>query len=1058
MTHNVRRIGLYLALFLLLPGMALAQTATVTGNITDEEGEPLIGANVLIEELVIGGSTDLNGRYSFEVPTAQTQGQTVTLQAGYVGYSPVSRQITLDPGEQTQDFVLASDLFDLDEVVVTGVTEATPAKKLAFTVERLDAKLLEQVPASSAMGSLQGKVAGAQVLQTSGQPGDGFSVRLRGTTSLSGSSAPLYIVDGVILGANQVDFSALDIENMEIVKGAAASSLYGARAQNGVIQITTKRGSNVPLNQTRVTFRNELSVNSMDNLVLPSQSHSFLQNGAGEFIDADGNVVGYADAVLDEVRPGIQFQDNAYFGETFNALEQFFDPGTSYTNYISISQNSAKTNFHASFENLDEAGTVKFTNGYQRQSFNVNLDHRISEKLSVSSTMKYSRSETDRVSNNDAADPFFGLMFTSPLSNLEARDVDDVDGDGNTTELIIQPDPRSVEENPLYALENAETIDRRSRVLTNFRLRYQPLTWLTLDGTASYDRSDRDGREFYDRGYDAIGGNSSVRDGRIVSNTAVGEAFNADVTGSVRRTFGDLTARAQVKYQVELFDQDTEFTRGTGLGAAGIPDFSNIVADGTNVSSTTQTVRSEGYFLTAGIDFKDRYIADFLVRRDGSSLFGADERWHTYYRLSAAYRVSEEEWWPLADVMDEFKVRYSIGTAGARPSFSAQYETYSLSAGQISKNTLGNVNLTPELSTEQEFGLEFSLGGRVFIDAVYADTRVEDQLLQVPLPGYTGFNTQWRNAGVIESNTFELSIEAPVIEQRDLSLRVGGVFDRTRQEIVEYESNPTPTGPLSVFFYGAGEIIGAMYGNDWIREASQLPEGVNPAAFDVNDDGYLVPVGVGFTAEDGITEDLWGTLVDVDGDGAGDAAYRYGIPVRFVDENGETFTQIGDVLPDFNLGFNTTFTYKGLTVYGLVSAQIGGDIYNRTKQHSFREQQNVEFDQSGVSDALKKPTLYHDVLYDANVVNSHFVEDGDFIKLRELAVSYRFGRQDLQKIFGNALNSVSVSLVGRNLFTFTDYSGFDPEVGTGNDATLFRVDNFNYPTYRTFTGRLEIQF
>jgi len=404
--------------------------------------------------------------------------------------------------------------------------------------------------------------------------------------------------------------------------------------------------------------------------------------------------------------------------------------------------------------------------------------------------------------------------------------------------------------------------------------------------------------------------------------------------------------------------------------------------------------------------------------------------------------------------MEEFKRRYSIGTAGGRPRFEAQYETFSVSDGVLSKSTLGNAQLRPELSTEQEFGLEFSLGERLFIDVVYADARVEDQLLQVPLAGYFGFGSQWQNAGELESNTWEVSVEAPVIENRDMSLRLGAVFDRTRQEISRFDSNPYRTGPQSAFYYRNGEVLGAMYGALWISEAGQLPEDFDAAAFDMNDDGYLVPVGAGNTSEDGIAKELWGTQVDV----GGGNTLEYGIPIRFTDEEESQFVQIGDVLPDYNLGFNTTFTYKGLTVYGLVSAQIGGDVYNFTKQWSYRDNRASDQDQAGKAEGLKKPTKYYETLYDATGINSHFVEDGDFLKLRELSVSYNFNRQQLQKVFGNVLNSVRVSVLGRNLLTFSNYSGFDPEVGDGGDATLFRVDNFSYPTFRTFTGRLEITF
>ena len=247
-----------------------------------------------------------------------------------------------------------------------------------------------------------------------------------------------------------------------------------------------------------------------------------------------------------------------------------------------------------------------------------------------------------------------------------------------------------------------------------------------------------------------------------------------------------------------------------------------------------------------------------------------------------------------------------------------------------------------------------------------------------------------------------------------------------------------------------------MYGAQWVTEVSQLQEmGLDPSLFDTNDDGYLVPVGSGSTWRDGISQDLWGTTVSTE---AGDLAW--GVPFEFVNSEGENFFQIGNTIPDFNLNFNTSFSYKGLTAYTLLSYQHKGDVYNFTRQWSYRDGRAGDQDQSGRSDATKKPDVYYETLYSATNKNNHFVEDGTFLKVREISLGYTFDRAQLNNLLGgsNVLNRVSFTVTGRNLFTFTDYSGFDPEVGDGDDATLFRVDNFDYPPFRTVTGRLEFQF
>ncbi|MFT5517096.1 MAG: TonB-linked SusC/RagA family outer membrane protein [Rhodothermales bacterium] len=1059
----------------LAPTLAFGQAAVVTGTVTDGDGQPLIGANVVIDELVIGAATDLDGRYSFEVPAAQARGQQVTLRSRYVGFSPQLRIITLNSGTQTQDFVLILDRLRLDEVVVTGVSSATPAKKLAFTVDKLDASAIELAPASNAVASIQGKIAGAQVTQTSGQPGDGVSVRLRGTTSLTGTSEPMYIVDGVILTGGLADIDALDIESIEVVKGAAASSLYGSRAQNGVIQITTKRGGGLAFNQTRVTIRNEFGSNQLPGSFQANNAHDLKTNASGTFLNADGVANTCETCFTNGYGPGTvnddigatnptSFFDKAYSASSSNLtnnFEEFFTPNSTYTNYLSIAQNSARTNFHASFTNLQEGGILPGLEGYNRKSFRVNLDHRINQKLSFATSSYYAASERD-VPRSSGFNPFFGLMFTNPLANLSARD-----GNGN---LAVQADPLSVEENPLYVIENVGTQDQDSRILGNFRVRYEAADWLNVEANMSYDRQDDDFLRFADRGTESIDP-SNFNDGQILRTNSISEALNADLTVSLQKSFDKLTARGQFKYQGESTDFISQSITGNTITSEGIADFSNVNGE-KSISSSEQTVRSDGLYATGGIDYADKYIADVLIRRDGSSLFGSEERWQTYYRFSGAWRVSEESFYPFGDWMEEFKLRFSQGTAGGRPSFAAQFETFTLSNGQLSKGTLGNAFLKPEISTEQEFGMDMGIMNRVSASLVYGKAKVEDQLLVVPLPGYFGFGSQWQNAGTIESNTIEATLDVNVLSGRNTTLDIGFVFDRTRQEITEFNTNPYKTGPVSAFYYREGEQIGAMYGIHWLDDASQLstetgpdgeyvtgtgvPSGFQASGFAVNDDGLLVPVGIGNTYTDGVAKSLWGERVDVDGDGTGDMLF--GMPIKELNDEGQNFQQIGDALADYNLGLSTNLRYKGFNAYMLWNAQVGGQVYNFTKQWAYRDGRHSDQDQLGKSEGNKKPVQYYEALYDATAVNDWYFEDGTYLKLREVSLGYTVPRAQLQKWFGSSLHGLNVSLIGRNLLTFDDYSGWDPDVGDGGDATLFRVDNFDYPKYRTFTGRIEIQF
>lgn len=1040
----LKKLLFSVAFVLLGTSMGFAQTGSLSGTVTDANtGETLPGVNVYLVEAEMGSATNADGEYSIEnIPFG-----TYTLRVTYVGYKRQTNQVEINSSENTVDVSLESDVLGMEEVVVTGVGGETSREKTTFTVEQVGNEQLEKAPAVSAGASLTGKVAGVDVTQTSGLPGSGTSISLRGTGSIQGSNQPLYIVDGVILSADAVDIDPQDIKNIEVVKGAAAASLYGSRAQNGIINITTKRGESLGLGSTQVTVRNEYGINTLQNDVPVNQSHWFRTNSSGEWLNTSGNVTGFDNAANDEFAPGIAFADNQYPGETYDNLDRFFDPGNFYRNYISVAQNLDRTNFLASFSNTDEAGVVTGLKGYNRKSVRLNIDHDISSSLNFSASGNYVTSNRDDPSVGGMPNPFFGLLFQFPNQNLSA----DEDGDGLPD---VRPTQRIQEENPLYGIRSeAEEEFNRSRILGSFSARYQPVDWFSLEGNFSYDNLEYKNVDYLPLGFQSI--DAGTETGYYSRFNSTDQATNASLTASFIKNFGELST--QTRFRALIEDASYESTTATAetFITEGVKNLDATDPSSQSVDSYMQEIRSRGFFAITNLDFKDRYILDLMVRRDGSSLFGADERWHTYYRVSGAYRLSQEPWWFASDILNEFKLRYSLGTAGARPTFSAQYETFDVGVGSISKGTLGNPDLKPEFTTEQEFGIDIGILDRIFVQLTYAKSNVEDQLLNVPLPSYYGYSSQWQNAGKVETETYEATVDATIMQDQNINWSLGATFDMTDQVITEFNLPAYRDGPDSyqAFYLREGETFGAMYGTKWMTSYSQLPSGASRDAFDINDDGYLVYVGAGNTYEDGISENLWGTTGTVNGQ-----TYTWGMPIADRTEDGSTFQKIGSVVPDFNLGLNSTFSYKGFTTYMVWDAQIGGDIYNASRQWPYRDNLHGDIDQAGKSNANKKPIQYYAALYNTNAVNSHFVEDGTYLKLRELSLDYTFSSETLRSIFGesagNFLRELSIGVTGRNLLTFTGYSGYDPEVLSGG----YRIDNFSYPVYRTFTGKIEFKF
>ena len=1035
--------------FALSAAPAQAQsTGTVTGTVVDAaSGRTLESAQVYIPSLNMGGLSNQQGRFLIlNVPAGSHD-----LRVELIGYSGATESMTVTAGQTTTiEMRLAGTALRLQELVVTGVAGATPRIKLPFTVEKIDFTEMP-VPAASADGLLAGKVAGVKVVSSSGKPGDAAQMMFRGPTSITGSQSPLVIIDGVITDNTMADIDALDVESIEIVKGAAAASLYGSRASNGVIQIRTRRGSGLNIDQSRITVRNEYGQGALGGGIDLSVNHPYKMNASGDFVDGSGNIIDLqdpdsGDPTLDDGgTPDTAFQDNLYPGVLYDQINRFFKPGDNYTNYVAVEGRTGTTNYRASFSNAAEKGVVDGNDGFDRRTFRLNLDHQVRDNFDIALNTYYAKSHQDEMPGG----AFFDITFMGPQVDLTKRNANDqlcpkaAELGGC---LFINPDPRANEENPLYQIENLDLNDDRQRFMAAVDARWSPASWFDLEANYSVDRYDFHRLNIRPLNYvNSQGGPQQpiVRDkGDMTRQNNMNNDINASLTASFNRAFGDLTVRTKARYLLEDQHSESFSVTGQDFSVGNVPSFDNI-AGGTTATSSITDVISQGYFFITALDYQGKYIGDFLVRRDGSSLFGPKERWQTYFRAAAAWRIAQEDWWPV-DAINEFKLRYSIGTAGGRPRFASQYETYSVSAGVITPRTLGNAQLKPELSTEQEFGLEMVLWNKIAATFTYVDNKVEDQLLNVPLPGYAGFQSQWQNAGTLESNTFEASLETSIINRPDLSWSTRINFDRTTQEITYLNRPAYRDGPR---YIREGEALGTYYGDRWTKDCSTMAAGTDCSQYQTNDDGYLVYVGAGNSYQDGIAKGLWGTT--------GPNGEKWGRPIKDRDEDGNPFLFLGVGVPDYNLNWANTFRAGNLQATILLDGEFGTDKYNGTRQWALREWRGGEVDQNGKADGLKKPVAYYSDLYNVNQDNSHYVEDGTYIKIREVSLRYTLDQSMLSRIGGGmGLESAAISITGRNLLTFTDYLGYDPEVGgiVGGD------DAYQYPNFRTITAVLELIF
>jgi TonB-linked SusC/RagA family outer membrane protein len=1052
---------------LLLAGampVAAQNAAVITGRVVSERGDPLGGATVVVANTNWGAPTASNGTFTINVPAASARGQTVTLTARYLGYRPQSRTITLTSGTQEQNFTLAADPLRLDEMVVTGVSEATSTRKLAFSVGKVTEAQLQEVPGGSAVTALQGKVAGVKISGATGEPGVAPNIKLRGATSIGGRQDPLIMIDGIITRATLADIAGEDIERIEVVKGAAASSLYGSDAANGVIQIFTKRGSNLADGKLQVTARSEFGTSSNPTRLEVSEAHSWQVDATqpdGYKRTANGARIAETDGIA----------DNGYV--TVNDHQALLlEQNPFWSAYVSVGQRKGNTNFNASFQNTNNSGIISGLNGYQRQNYRLNLDQQLHPRVDASFSAFYANSTNGRAAEGPGS-PFFGITFVEPDTDILAQcTAEQVQGgtcsknvgnpDGSPYRAFI-PDRVSNATNPLYELHNRAITTDRTRFTGSARARGRALDWLTAETSFNYDQEAERGHDEIPFGFLTPTGQAT--DGFLAKYQNTGRTYNTNATLTAFNTWGKINNTTKVAYIYEDQTSDNLQSQAGTFIVKAVPEFAGTDPASVRSTSYEESIRNQNFFAVTTFDINDRYIIDGLIRRDGSSLFGPEERWQTYYRLSGAWRVNEDL---KIKGIDELRLRASYGTAGLRPEFEAQYETLTPSGGSFTKAILGNPNLRPAQSSELEVGGNLEFGnGKFTIEYTYAKKTTKDQILLVALPSVVGYAQQWQNTGTLDANTHEIALGAQLVNTRNVAWTLNIVGDRTRQQITEWNIPERLYGfgqmPFA-FYQGQGASLGEMRGQRAVKcgkygtpvttdcelyddpakkAASGAGQTYDPAKYVVNEEGFVVPVSTWRT----VNEKPINYVSCSETDAAGACTKTTDI------------ASIGDANPDFNMGIGTTFNYKRLAFSALVDWNQGGDLYNGTRQWPFFDNRDHVYDQRDKPVEERKPQQYYNYFYNGLNSQEYFIESGTYVKLKELSVNYTFIRDQLRKVGLSGLNEVRLGLIGRNLFTFTDYSGYDPEVSAlEGDPFQVRIDWFQYPQFRTFTGVIEIAF
>jgi TonB-linked SusC/RagA family outer membrane protein len=1043
------------------PRAQQVNSGSITGIVTRAgTTTPIDQAQVKIVGTSLGALTNAQGRYV--IPNVSPG--IYAVEAIRIGMAPKrAADVRVAAGAPTTvNLALSERALMLDAVVTSGLTDPVAGTKAPFSVAKLSAADIPVPSTGDVLAGLAGKVAGATI-RMGAQPGSDLSIQLRAPTSFRGNTQPMIIVDGVIqlqddpslqsrgIPGSDLDINPEDIASIEVVRGAAAAALYGQRAASGVIVIRTKRGDGTPQGTTSIQFTNEVGSTRMGDHIPLSESHRFLVDQNGRFIDLFGRPVvgrGY-------VNDPDQFIDNRWSVPTYDHEKQMFGSGMSMSNNLSISQSSLATNFNLQAGSSNESGILQSPKGgVDRYNIRVKLDHRVGDKISLGFTTYYNR-QFQRVGGDNALNTFSRMYDIAPDIDLRAKDP-------VTGAYIPFPDGLAAATfNPVFGELQRDSWNKRAGVQSSFDMTYRPLSFLSVSTLFGYQRSDRQAQvQFQAPG--ALNTNGSVSAGEYDISADFDESFNGEVRAQFLKAIGSWTARSSAAVLGTMINNngwevqsDTLFQPQRDLDFGRRYDANQVVRD--------QNTKS--YNLTFGADYKSKYVLDALYRKDGNSLQPPATRWNDNMRLSGAWLMAEEPWWGFESI-PSFKLRYSLGTAGNNPLFSDQYETYTQNAGteRIFKQDMGNNELIPEKVTEHEVGLDMTIKDRFGVQFSFVRVYTQNVIREDTISSYTGFDTQVKNLGDLVGRTYEATLEAQWVERKNFRWSSTLVVDRSRMKIAKYPRLCNAAGANSLVRECEGFVLGELWGAALARDAKQLSprhvESNSLGQFQVNDDGLLVAVGPNGSWTDG----KWGQNVVVDG-----ITYQWGMPIiqGVYDASGlragNKAVLMGQSNPDLQLGLTNTIILGPWTFFTQVTGQLGGMLYNRARERLYDIEVHRDVDQSGKPQYAKKPSVY----YTNNPVAASgstglapgvrvdwFAEKSQYLKIAELQARYRFAR--IPAVLGKLgiRPGSSLALTGRNLISFTKYRGQDPEAGTATS----RVDDIAYPRYRTYSLRTQLIF
>ena len=956
-----------------MPATALAQLA-IEGTVTDERGQPLPGASIGVVGTAVGTTADADGQFALVLPTPAAETQ---LEARFVGYKSAQRIIRQEDGLATVVFQLAVDALQFDEVVVTGLSAAASKKQLGNAISTLGAQQLATTGTSALDKALTGKLAGALIQQNSGNPAGGATIRLRGPSTVLGDADPLYVVDGVVVnndspellllggGAQNrlVDFNPNDVERVEVVKGAAAAALYGSRANNGVVQIFTKRGA---LGKPQITYTSRFSTSQVRQTLAVNKAP----------VDNNG----------EKTPDGSDVQ-------RFDHQDFIFRRAAGTEHYLSALGGAGSTRYFASGSYLSDQGVVANTS-FRRMGGRTRIDQELTPWAILSVSGHFALSQSNDIPNGGLNSNYGALTgFIFGPNTYDPR-----------------PDPitgaypnEGVLANPLEVIDRYDFTQDVSRYTGHAQLALTPLSRLGIDYTLGLDTYNQTALAFIPPGTSAPS---------LANGFARRAAFD----------FLQLNNDLHVRYQSNLAPhvQSTLLVGATMQYEKG----ATFSAEAENLSPVARTVtsgaaveagefRSEkalyGGFVQQTLAIFEQLFLTGAFRMDASSVYGRDQRWQFYPKAGASYLISETGFWQrsaLRDLVADCKLRASIGTSGGQTAIGpfdrfTNYNatSYSGQPGLVPSTQLGGA-IKPERQREIEVGADVGFwANRLGVELTYYDQRIDDLLLMRTLSPSTGHARVLQNVGTMNNKGWELLVRAIPLAHPHLRWESTLTYaaNKNRVDGIEGERLIIANSFSQVSAIN-GQPLGMFFSTAFARDA----------------DGQI-------------------------------SLDEEGLPGRAAERK-----IIGDPNPDFTASWiNELAVGRRWSVRAQWDAIVGGDVFNFTRRlaalGSFGVLTDYERELNGELPAGYNARVFR--------IFEHWIEDGSFVKLRELSASYSW-----QPSFLGA-SRVQLSLVGRNLLSLDNYSGYDPETNVAGQRTAVRGFDFvEVPIPRSFSLRVSLHY